>query len=124
MVERSTVNDGSQVRFLPSAPLHHYVIARADLPLGVLAAQIVHAAGESSGEVPSGTHAVCLAVPDEDSLERLCERLLRYDIPFVAIREPDAPWNGALMTVGIPPMVRTTNLRRAVSRLSLLGETS
>jgi len=104
--------------------LHHYVIVRADLPLGVLGAQIVHAAGESSDRVPSGTHAVCLSVPDEEALVRIEERLDRYDVPHVAIREPDAPYHGALMTIGIPPMVRTTNLRRAVSRLPLLGESS
>lgn len=101
--------------------LHHYVIVRADLPLGVLGAQITHAAGESSGEVPTGTYAVCLAATDEEALARVEERLARYDVPHVAIREPDAPYHGALMAIGITPMVRTTNLRRAVARLPLLG---
>lgn len=102
--------------------MHHYVIVRDDLPRGVLAAQLIHAAGESSGEVPSGTRAVCLTVPDEESLARIEERLARRDVPYVAIREPDAPWNNALMAIGIVPMVRNSNLRRAVSRLKLLGE--
>jgi hypothetical protein len=32
------------------------------------------------------------------------ERVLQYaDIPHVAIREPDAPWNNQLMAIGLVP---------------------
>lgn len=102
--------------------LHHYVIVRDDLPRGVLAAQLIHAAGESSDRVPSGTHAVCLAVKDELELLELERRLCERDVPHTAIREPDAPWHGALMAIGIEPMARTQPMRRIFARLSLLKE--
>ena len=103
--------------------LHHYVIVRNDLPRGVLAAQVIHAAGESSDRVPKGTHAVCLSARNEGELARVEERLIQGDVPHVAVREPDAPWDNALMAIGIVPMPRSNpNLRRAVSRLKLLGE--
>lgn len=96
------------------------MIVRQDLPLGNLAAQIVHAAGESSpGNLPADTHAVVLAVPDERALLEVEERLLKADVCFAAIREPDAPWAGALMTIGIKPQERTT-LRRLLRDLRLL----
>lgn len=104
--------------------LHHFVIVRDDLPRGVLAAQVIHAAGESTdGPVPSGTHAVALAAPSEEALERIEQRLIEHDVPHTSIREPDAPWNGALMAIGIRPMPQSNpNLRRAVKRLPLLKE--
>lgn len=102
--------------------LHHYVIVRDDLPLGVMAAQVIHAAGESvSGPVPSGTHAVALAAPDERTLVRVEERLVEHGVPHRAVREPDAPWHGALMAIGIEPMAANNqDLRRVVKRLRLL----
>jgi peptidyl-tRNA hydrolase len=94
-------------------PLIHYCVVREDLPVGVAAAQLVHAAGESfyhygSGDKfgpsnVSGTIAVVLAVPDEMALLQLENRLRMDDVRFVAIREPDAPWNGQLMTIGVLP---------------------
>jgi hypothetical protein len=84
--------------------LFHYVVVRADLPRGILAAQIVHAAGESSpGGLPEGTNAVVLAVKDEASLVKLANKLDAQRIRFIRIVEPDAPWNGALMALGFPP---------------------
>lgn len=42
------------------------------LPRGLLAAQVVHAAGESSpGDLPEGTHAVVLAAEDQQHLRVL-----------------------------------------------------
>lgn len=103
--------------------LHHYVIVRDDLPLGTLAAQVIHAAGESSDRVPSGTHAVALAVPNERALARIEQRLIEHDVPHAAIREPDLPWSGALMAIGIRPMdADNPNLRACVKRLRLLKE--
>jgi peptidyl-tRNA hydrolase len=98
------------------------VIVRADLPLGVLAAQIVHAAGES-GPAVSGTHAVALAVASELDLERVEQQLREAGIPHAAIREPDIPWANAIMAIGIPPTdASNPNLRRIVRRLRLLKE--
>lgn len=93
---------------------------RADLPRGVQAAQIVHAAGESSpGNLPEGTYAIVLTAADEDSLMALGARLIRARVRFVPIFEPDAPFNGALMALGICPR-RKEELRRHLSALPLL----
>lgn len=107
--------------------LVHYCIVRADLPRGVLAAQLIHAAGESSpGALPRGTKAVALAARDQYALERVALKLRRLGLPHHPIHEPDAPWNGALMAIGIPPVTRppTTRagvaLRRVLRRLPLL----
>jgi hypothetical protein len=101
--------------------LTHFCIVRSDLPLGVIAAQLVHAAGESApGELASGTHAIVLGVANEAALQEIEERLFHFNVPFHGIREPDFPWNGALMAIGIPPMVPTKQLRNVTKKLRLL----
>jgi peptidyl-tRNA hydrolase len=96
------------------------VVVRADLPKGLQAAQIVHAAGESSpGSLPDGTHAVVLAVPDEPALRCVSARLKLARVPFVAITETDAPFAGQLMALGLTPQ-RKEDVRRFVSSLPLL----
>ena len=81
---------------------------------------LVHAAGESSpGNLPHDTHAIVLAVPDERALEALRSRLEAAHVPYIAIREPDAPWNNALMSIGLAPG-RKEILRRYLSSLPLL----
>ncbi|HTQ43920.1 MAG TPA: hypothetical protein VMI75_14260 [Polyangiaceae bacterium] len=80
----------------------------------------VHAAGESSpGDLPKDTHAVVLAVAGEDALAAVERSLERAGVAHVAIREPDAPWNGALMAIGVEPG-RKEALRRWLSSLPLL----
>jgi len=110
---------------------------RRDLPLGDLAAQLVHAAGESASlyrpsvegsdklaensGLPDDTHAVVLAVEGEDELVALSARLERAGVPHKLIREPDAPFNGAATALGIVPCLRRP-LRRFLSRYPLLKE--
>jgi hypothetical protein len=97
------------------------VIVRADLPRGVLAAQLIHAAGESSpGDLPTHTFAVALAARDEPHLELLERKLLKHQIPHRAIREPDAPWNHALMAIGIVPVSDRAVVKLVTSSLALL----
>ena len=97
-------------------------MVRRDLSLGDLAAQIVHAAGETSpGGLPANTHAVVLAVDHEHDLVELAERLARASVPHRLIREPDAPFNGAATALGIVPGPRRP-LRRFLSRYPLLRE--
>lgn len=104
-----------------AAPLTHYVIVRDDLPRGVLAAQIVHAAGESSpGTLPPDTTAVVLRVGSEAELARLEARLAEGDVSHRAIREPDAPWHGALMAIGLAPVADRGRLRAYTRGLKLL----
>lgn len=85
-----------------------------------MVAQTIHAAGESSpGNLPQNTHAVALAARDETHLLELEGTLLAAGIPHHSIREPDAPYLGAIMSIGIPPMDRTP-LRRYLSGLPLV----
>ena len=105
-----------------SAPLVHICIVRRDLPRGVLAAQLIHAAGESSpDDLPRGTHAVALAARDEAHLEAIARRLDFDGIAHHLVHEPDPPWCGALMAVGLPPMPRDNDKPiEALRRLPLL----
>lgn len=102
-------------------PLTHYCILRADLPFGAQAAQLIHAAGESApGDLPSGTYAVALAARSEEHLKFLEEKLRRFSIPHVAVREPDPPYNGALMAIGIKPVADRNQVKKVTSSLPLL----
>lgn len=97
------------------------MILRADLPLGVKVAQTIHAAGESSpGNLPADTRAVALAARDEAHLLEIEAALTAAGMCFSAIREPDPPWSGALMAIGISPQPRTTTLRQLLGKLPLL----
>jgi hypothetical protein len=57
--------------------------------------------------VARGTHAVVLAVPDEAALLDVAARLERRGLPFVLVREPDPPWHGAAMAIGLAPVPET-----------------
>jgi hypothetical protein len=70
--------------------------------------------------VPRGTHAVVLAVPDERALLAVAARLERRGIPHVLIREPDAPWHGAAMAIGLAPVPDRREVRRVLGGLPLL----
>ncbi len=96
------------------------MIVRRDLPLGVMAAQIVHAAGESSpGNLASGTFAIALERPNEAALAAEADRLEQRGVQVVRINEPSPPWNGALMALGIAPG-RKDALRRHLSSIPKL----
>ena len=96
------------------------MVVRADLPSGIQAAMLVHAAGESSpGGLAAETYAVALTTRDEAALEAVARRLRLVGIKFVEIREPDAPWNNQLMALGVVP-ARKEALRRYFSSLPLL----
>jgi len=101
--------------------LTHYCLIRQDLPRGVSAAQLVHAAGESApGDLASGTIAVVLAARDEAHLEHLAAELRRLQIPHRPIREPDPPWNNALMAIGIVPVCDRATVSTITGSLRLL----
>lgn len=96
------------------------MIVRSDLPRGLQAANIIHASGESSpGNLPSGTHAVCLTVPSEEALRAVADRLDAARIPFVSIVESDAPYTDSLMAIGCAPAGKEA-LKRCLSALPLL----
>lgn len=103
--------------------LHHYVIVREDLPLGVQFAQAIHAAGEScEGPLPSGTYAYALGVRDEAHLEQIIARLWDAAIPYTVVCEPDPPYLDAPMAIGIWPTSDREKVRRVTSDLPLLGK--
>jgi len=100
--------------------LAHYCITRADLPHGVQAAQLIHAAGESSpGNLDSRTFAFALVVNNEEELKNLSYDLFMAGIPHKSILEPDAPWNGQIMAIGVCPAPRK-ELKKFFSKLKLL----
>lgn len=116
----ATCSRSHSASLVESPHLYHYVIVRGDIPRGIQTAQIVHAAGESSpGNLPSGTHAVCLTVPDEMSLRGIADKLGTAGIPFVSIVESDAPYTDSLMAIGCVPAGKET-LKRYLSALPLL----
>ncbi len=108
---------------ISSGPAVHYVVIRNDLPLGFLTAQVVHAAGESSpGQMSPGTNAVVLAVPDEEMLAAVHQRLMLAGIACKAIFEPDPPWLGQMTAVGVCPTRERAKVRRVLSSLPLFGQ--
>lgn len=93
---------------------------RADLPPGIQAAQLIHAAGQSSpGNLPDGTYAVALTVPDEAALRALAADLKLAGLPRRLVVEADAPYTGQAMALGIPPCARRT-LKPFLARYPLL----
>ena len=96
-------------------------MTRRDLPRGAQAAQLIHAAGHSSPgtNLPSGTFAIALSCQDEAELRSLSERLEVAGIPHHRINEPDEPYNGQLMAIGLPPAYKST-YRRYISNLPLI----
>lgn len=104
--------------------LHHYCITRSDLPAGVQAAQLIHAAGYSASRhyeaLPPGTFAYALVVPDEAALQDLSIKLKNAEIRHSRITESDAPYNGQLMAIGVRPDIKD-KLKKYLSNLPLLG---
>lgn len=60
-----------------------------------------------------------LVVPGEADIALLADKLDAAGVPHVRVEEPDAPWLGALMAIGLVPG-RKEVLRRHVSSLPLL----
>lgn len=80
---------------------------------------IVHAIGESVAKPhPTGLHAVVLA-GEPQQLAELKERLQAAHVPHKPIFEPDPPFFGELLAIGITPASKEA-LRRHVSSLPLL----
>jgi len=101
---------------------HHYCIVQEGLPIGVTAAQLVHAAGESNPEGKK-CYSVVLSA-NEDKLAFIESMLSQNQISHVAVREPDSPYDGRLMAIGIHPCIRhlSDELRKIVGKLPLLKE--
>jgi peptidyl-tRNA hydrolase len=99
--------------------LVHYIIVRKDLPIGVLAAMVTHAAGESAAQYEAkegwrydsapcftGATAVVLQAENEYDLVRIGDILSDEEIPHVDIHESDGAYHGQLMAIGVRPASR------------------
>jgi hypothetical protein len=104
-----------------SAPhLTHYCIVRRDISPGLQAANLIHAAGESSpGNLPKGTFAVAITIADERELRLLADRLEAAGIALTRIVESDGAHAGQLMAIGLTPCDRD-KVRRYLSSYPLL----
>ena len=88
----------------------------------MIGAQLIHAAGESStGDLEEGTFAIALSARDEADLLAIADRLSAASIQYTAIREPDAPYDGQLMALGLRPK-RRSKLYPFLSSIPLLRE--
>lgn len=81
-----------------------------------------HCAGH--GQYPEPIHVVVLAVDNEAQLLELDARLDAGNIAHRSVREPVAPWNGALMAIGFEPVKNRSVLRKYISSIPLLREGS
>ena len=99
------------------------MIVRDDAPPGVQLAQTIHAAGRSA-QLPGADAAappaiaIALAAPPLE-LAALARALAARDVPHVVVHEPDAPWHGALMAIGVVPTSRA-RVRSLVAHLPLV----
>lgn len=95
-------------------PLWHYVVIRADLPVGMAAAQIVHAAGESAAPfgVPADTRAIVLQAKTEGALQDIHAAIIAtgqaagWRHPAILIRESEGEYAGQLTAIGVIPCAR------------------
>jgi peptidyl-tRNA hydrolase len=95
------------------------VVVREDLPIGVLAAHVAHAAGES-GPAPPGSIAVVLGVPNEAELLAIAERLEARGVPHVLIHEDAGPFQNQATAIGIHPTHDRKTVGKALSSLRLV----
>ncbi len=58
-----------------------------------------------------------LAARDEEHLRTIESRLVDHDVLYTAIHEPDEPYNGQLMAIGLAPIPRSQG--RFLSNLPL-----
>lgn len=108
---------------------YHYIVVRDDLPPGVAAAQIAHAAGFSAqlrwwrdGSYPilkPNAHVVVLRAT-QAQLCKLLDSMSHEDL--VAVVEVDAPYTGQLLAVGVRPAERCLLNRDVLRTLPLYGE--
>lgn len=88
-----------------------------------MAAQIVHAAGESTEtEIEPGTNAVVLAARDEIELRQIAGRLAKAGVKHCLIQEIDPPWSGQCTAIGCMPTRDRKALRKILSSLPLLKD--
>lgn len=106
-------------------PDRMYVITRADLPVGLQAAQAVHAAFEfsvqhrfiTSGWLRESNYLVVVTALDEAMLEMYATAALQAGLRVTLVHEPDC--NDELTAIAIEP---SPEARKLCSNLPLLGK--
>jgi hypothetical protein len=99
------------------------VIVRDDVPVGVQLAQTIHAAGWSAQlhdahAASPPTTAIALGASLAE-LHAIARALVAAGVRHVLVHEPDEPWRGALMAIGVVPSPRAL-VRRIVAHLPLV----
>lgn len=106
-----------------SAPTQYIVLHQSvrNHP-GVCAVQAAHAGGESVLGVPAtgDTRVVALMAERSEDLESLSVTLTDAGIHHAVIREPDAPYNGAAVAVGVVPVIDRQVVRPHVAHFKVL----
>lgn len=94
-----------------SKPPIQYVLVRKDLPVYVQMVQVGHACGESIVTAPIDRRTVIrlLHVENETELLEYRDKLIFKGHAVCVVREPDAPYNGAAMSLATPPMTERIN---------------
>lgn len=106
----------------PQEQIAHYCIVRRDIPFGAQAAQLIHAAGESSpGRLGEGTFAIALHAKDEAHLRAISAQLTLEGIVHKCIVEDAAPYSGQLMAIGCTPGPRW-KISKHMSNLPLVRD--
>ncbi len=103
-------------------PLTQYIVVRNDIPLGMVAAQVAHAAGSGSERHPPEVHVVVLAVRSEEELLHISARLVTAEVAQTLVTEVDEPYSGQAMAIGCELVRAREPLRRVLSSLPLLRE--
>lgn len=106
--------------------LVHYIIVRRDLPLGLVLANVAHAAGESfyrlaqlasfelldlEGFEPAETIAIVKGARNEGRLKKLRDALVAEDVPHSLITETDGEYAGQAMAIGVVPVSKGTSVK-------------
>lgn len=87
---------------------------------GVIACQAAHAAGESlRAPAASDTHVVALVAEKSHDLVALSLTLREAGIHHALICEPDEPYNGSAVAVGIEPLEDRERVKPLVARFKL-----
>ena len=72
------------------------------------------------GAEPTAPPTIAIALAATlDELVALGHALAAADVPHVLVHEPDEPWRGALMAIGVVPSSRA-RVRRYVAHLPLV----
>lgn len=95
---------------MSDGPLYQYVVLHQSLrnSIGAACAQTRHASAESIRQlpVPDDTHAAILMVDTSAQLEALAVKVRAAGIQCALIREPDPPYEGAAVALGIEPLAK------------------